>query len=853
MWSTTFKGIAGHKRRFVSTCVAVVLGVAFLTGTLVLGDTIRGGFDRMFATANEGTAVVVRSSTKIGSSDTGQRGVVDPAVLDAVRAVPGVATAAPVVTAPAQIVSADGSAIGGNGPPTVGSSWVDDAALEPYRVVEGRAPRATVGAADAPVEVVIDEASAQTAKLAVGDTTIVLVPERVPVRVVGLVGFGDAGSMAGVTFTGFAPQDAARLLAGGGPGLSEIRVAAQPGVGQDELAARVSAVLPPATEAITGTALSAEQLQTIEQGFLGMMRTMLVIFAGVALLVASFSIHNTFSIVAAQRSRESALLRAIGATRGQVLGSVVLEALLVGVLATGLGVAGGLGLAVGLRALVERSGAGLPTGALVIGAASVAVPVVVGLGVTLVAALGPALQSSRVSPLAALRATAVEASRVGRVRLTAGAVAGVGGVALIVLGATGGGLGPVGLGSLATAVAFVLLGPVLARRAGRVLGAPARLVRGVTGQLAQENAVRNPRRTAGTATALVIGIGVVAVFTVFGSSLRTSVDREVSSSFGDTDLVVRSTSFAGSGLPASFVQQIRQVDGVAAVSPLSFGDVALDGSAETATVTDPLELSRVSDLKVVAGDIARLDATAIAVSTAYAEDHGWVEGSTVDVAFADGTTVPTTIGATYRAKGALGDLIVPSALWDAHATRPLGAGVVLVGLDDGADLASAEAAVAALARDAGSPTVETRQEYLHSVGQQIDQMLTVVYVLLAVAVVIALLGIANTLTLSIHERTRELGMLRALGQTRRQLRSMIRWESAVVAGFGVVAGLALGTLIGWGLVEAGGDTIDISTFTLPVGQFVVIAAVGAGVGLLAAAAPARRAARRPVLGALTGD
>ena len=847
MLTTTLKGIAGHKRRFLSTCVAVVLGVAFLTGTLVLGDTIRGGFDRVFATANEGTAVVVRSSVEIGSSDTGQRGVVDPAVVETVRAVPGVATAEAVVTGPAQIVAADGTAIGGDGPPTLGSSWLDDPSLEPYRVVEGRAPAAS---ADGTVEVVIDKGSAEDAGLAVGDTTTVLVPDQVPVRVVGIVGFGDADSMAGVTFTGFTAEDAMRLLGGGVPGVSEVRVASQPGVSDDELAVRISEVLPSGTEAITGTALAAEQLADIEDEFLGMLRTMLVIFAGVALLVASFSIHNTFSIVAAQRSRESALLRAIGATRRQVLGSVVLEALLIGVLATAVGVGAGLGLAAGLRALLESADVGLPTGALVIGTGSIVVPVVIGLGVTLVAALGPALQSARVSPLAAMRASAVEAPGIGRVRLVVGLLAAVAGVGLIVAGASGAALGPVGLGSVATAVAFVLLGPVLARPAGRLLGTPARLVKGVTGQLAQENAVRNPRRTAGTATALVIGIGVVAVFTVFGSSLRTSIDQEVSRSFGDTDLVVQATAFAGSGLSSTLVEEIGQVEGVDAVSPLSFGDVAVDGTAETATVTDPAALAAVSDLQVVAGDLSTLDDSSVAVSKAYAEDHGWTAGSTVQIGYADGQTQTATVGAVYTAKGAIGDLVMPSALWDAHATRPLGAQVVLVGLEDGADLDTAQAAVTELATRSGSPTVQNREEYLDSIAEEVNQALTVIYVLLAVAVVIALLGIANTLTLSIHERTRELGMLRALGQTRRQLRSMIRWESAVVATFGVLAGLGLGTFIGWGLVTAGGESIDVPTFDVPVGQMAVIAVIGALAGVVAAIRPARRASRLQVLEAI---
>lgn len=852
MWATTFKGIAGHKRRFVSTCVAVVLGVAFLAGTLVLGDTIRGSFDQLFATANEGTSVVVRNSTSIGDGDVAQRGVVDPSVVDTVRAVPGVAAAEAVISGPAQLVAADGSAVGGEGPPTLGSSWIDDPTLEPYTIAEGRAPQPA--AAGNPVEVVIDRKAADDAKLAVGATTTVLVPDQVPVVVVGIVTFGNNDSMAGATFTGFAAADAIRLLGGGRPGVDQIRVAALSGVSEGELAGRISPELPAGTEAITGTALSAEELRSIEDSFLTVLRTMLLVFAGVALVVASFSIHNTFSIVAAQRSRESALLRAIGATRGQVLGSVVLEALAVGVLATVVGIGVGLALAVGLQAALGAAGAGLPSGSLVIGGASLAVPVAIGLGVTMVAALGPALQSARTSPLAALRASAVEAGRIGRARIGVGTVTALGGGGLIVAGTTGGGsMGRVGLGSLLTLVAFVLLGPVLARPAGRLLGAPARLLKGVTGQLAQENAVRNPRRTAGTATALVIGIGVVAVFTVFAASLRSSVEQEVTRSFDDTDLVVSTTSFAGSGLPPTLVEDIGRVDGVQTVSALSFGAVSFDGSTTLATITDPATLGAVSDLGLVDGSITGLGADQVAVSDYSARDHGWSVGSVVPVGFADGSTLPATVGAVYEAKSALGDLIVPAALWDAHATQALGAQTVLVGLRDGADLGRADADVTALARTAGAPTVETRQEYLDSVGAELNQVLTIVYVLLAVAVLIALIGIANTLTLSIHERTRELGMLRAVGQTRRQLRSMIRWESAVVATFGVVAGLGLGTLIGWGLVKAGGETLNIPVFTVPIGQMVVITLVGAAAGVVAAVRPARRAARLHVLDAISGD
>jgi len=852
MWTTTLKGIAGHKRRFVSTSLAVILGVAFLAATLVLGDTVRGGFDRTFTEANEGTAVVVRSASRIGGADTAQAGLVDPSALDATRSVPGDADAEPVVTGLAQLVARDGSTVGGDGPPTLGSTWLDQPELNPYRLAEGRAPTAAGGAG--PAEVVIDRASASAADLGVGDTATVLTPAQVPVEIVGIVTFGDADSMAGLTWTGFAPTDAARILGTGTGGASEIRVAAEPGVSEEELAGRIAAVLPGGTEAITGSDLSAEQLRSIEDDFLGVLRTMLVVFAGVALLVAAFSIHNTFSIVAAQRSRESALLRAIGATRAQVLGGAALEAALVGVLATAVGLAAGLGLGAVLASALSAADVGLPVGELVVGSGSLLVPAAVGLGITMLAALGPALQSSRIAPLQALRASAVESTRTRPARIVAGMAAAAGGLALLVSGASGdGSVGRVGLGSLVTAAAFVLLGPVLARPVGRLLGAPARLLRGVTGQLAQENAVRNPRRTAATATALVVGIGVVAVFTVFASSLRTSVEQEVRTSFGDTDLVVRTPDFGGAGLAPGFVEQVAATDGVETVATLGYGDVVLDEGTVTAAIADPVALDAVSDLGTVAGGLDQLAVDGIAVAEPLAEDRGWSVGSPVAIRFADGSTVDGEVGVVYEPNASIGELVVPLALWDAHATQALGPQVMLVGLQDGADVATAQAEVRQLAAAAGSPEVETREEYLDYVGEQVNQILVIVYVLLAAAVLIALLGIANTLTLSIHERTRELGVLRAVGQSRRQLRSMIRWESAVVAAFGSLAGIGLGILIGWGLVRSVGQTLALSTVSVPMGQMAMILAVGAVAGVVAAIRPARRAARVPVLDAIAGS
>jgi putative ABC transport system permease protein len=849
MWSTTFKGIRGHTRRFLATCTAVVVGVAFLTATLVLGDTVKGGFAQLFRDANEGTAVVVRDATTIGDSEMGQRGLVDADVVEAVRGVEGVAVAVPVVEGMGQLFGADGAPLGGQGPPTVAGSWIDVPELNPYQLAEGRAPATT--APGEPLEVVIDRSAADDGKLAVGDRTKVQTPLPVEVVVVGIATFGANDSMAGTTYTGMTLEAASRVLANDHPGATQVRVAAADGVDPEELAARVAQVLPGDDEALTGAELSAEQLSDIEEDFLGMMTTLLLVFAGVALLVAAFSIHNTFAILAAQKARESALLRAIGATRRQVLGSVLLESLAVGVLATTAGLLVGIGLGGLLQALLDAADMGLPTGDLVVSGSALVAGAVVGLGVTLVASFAPALHASRVSPLSALRASAAEASTLSRGRTVVGVLTLAAGVALVASGTTGDGdLGRVGVGSLVAVVGFLVAGPLLARVSARVIGTPGRLLRGVTGQLAQENAVRNPRRTASTSTALVIGMAVVTLFTVFGASLAASIEDEVTSSFGDTDLVVEATSFAGSGIGTGFTEAVLDVPGVEQAAALSFVELRLDGRDEGATITEPAALAAVSDLGIRAGDLATLGDDRIAVSSTYAEEHGWTIGTPVDVAFADGATETATVAAVYTAKGALGDVIAPPGLWEPHATRPLATQVVLIGAAPGVAVDVLRTEVDALAEGYGSPTIRDREQYVDAVGSQVNQLLSVVYVLLGVAVVIALLGIANTLSLSIHERTRELGVLRAVGQSRRQTRSAIRWEAVVVSVFGTLAGLGLGVLVGWGLVRATSGDLSLSTVAVPPAQLAVLVVVGAVVGVLAAVRPARRAARIDVLQAL---
>jgi putative ABC transport system permease protein len=429
----------------------VVLGVAFLAGTLVLGETLRTGFDDLFTEANAGTDVVVRGEASVGSEQAAQRRMVDAALVAELAGVEGVRAVAPSIEGLGQLVGADGNPVGGNGPPTVAGNWIDDPSINPYQIAEGRAP-ATAG------EVVIDRRAADEAELEVGSRTTVRTPAPVQVEVVGIATFGEAESLSGTTFTAFTYDEARARLAGGAAEVSGVLLQAAPGVTQDELAARIAPLLPDGVETITGEALSQEQLDQIGADFLDFVQVILLIFTGIALLVATFSIYNTFSVIVSQRTRESALLRALGASRGQVLRSIVVEAVVVGLLASVAGFGLGLLLAQGLVALVEGMGAGLPGSGLAIESSTLVTSVVVGLVVTLVASLAPAVKASKVAPLAALREVAVDRGGRTVVRGVLGGLVLAAGVALVFAGGTGdgdGALQEVGGGTLRTRRLFV--------------------------------------------------------------------------------------------------------------------------------------------------------------------------------------------------------------------------------------------------------------------------------------------------------------------------------------------------------------------------------------------------------------
>jgi putative ABC transport system permease protein len=847
MLRITLKSVLAGRRRLLATALAVFLGVAFLSGTLALSDTLRANFEGLFADASARTDVVVRNATEISvegdrGTDTRQRRTIDASLAERLREVDGVAAAEASIEGYGQLLGADGKAVGGNGPPRVAGTWIDDPELNPYRLVEGRPPLS-------PGEVVINRGAAEEGRLTVGARTTVHTPEPVEVTVVGIATFGDADGMGRVTFTGFTRADAARHITRDPARASSVLVRGEDGVSQEELARRMRAVLPPGTEAVTGAQLADENLDDISAQFLDMLSAFLVVFAGVALVVASFSIYNTFSILVAQRSREVALLRVAGATRRQVLVSALAETAAVGVVASLVGLAGGVALAGLLKGLFDQFGFSLPAGGLVFGPYSIVVSLVVGLVATLAAGAAPAVRASRMAPLAALREVEVDRSGRSRARAVAGLLLTGAGSASVVGALAGGAEGSMALagsGAAMTMVGVVVLGPVVAGPVASLLGWPAARLGGVSGSLARRNAVRNPRRTSGSATALLVGVGVVVLFTVFGSSLKASIDRSVSESFGG-DLVVATPPFGGGALPPQLADSLRRLPEVERATGLGEGPAAVDGVPRRLSVADPAVLGDLLDLDVVQGSLAAVGQSELAVSEEAAADRGWRLGSAVTVTFADGATSRLTVAAVYRSRDLVGDQLVSREAWAPHAPQDSDR-MVLVSLVEGVAVVDGRAAVERAVEPHGRPPVQDRDEYTASVAQGVDILLGIVYALLGLAVLIALMGIANTLSLSVHERSRELGLLRAVGQTRSQVRSMVLGESVVVAVFGTLGGAALGLFLGWALVQVAGP--ETARFALPIGRVLVVVAAGAVAGVLAGLRPARRAARLDVLGAI---
>jgi putative ABC transport system permease protein len=837
MFTLTIRELAARKLRLLTTAFAVLLGVAFMAGTLVFTDTIGATFDSVLADADNGVDAYVRvpSEIDLGYGEPGPR--LDAALADTVATVNGVDRVALRINGYAQLVGPDGKPVGDLAKnPAFGSNWVTVDDLNPYKLSSGHAPTSDD-------EIVIDKASADKAGYRPGDAATVLTKDA-PRRftIAGIARFGSADSPAGATAVLFTDAVAERLLAE--PGQADaIAVTADSGVSQADLAVTVQSALDGGVETITGAALVDEDQRSLQSDFAGFKTTMLI-FALVAVFVGAFIINNTFSITVAQRTREMAMLRAIGASGRQVKRSVLIEAAAIGVLASVAGLVSGIGVASGLKVLMAQFGIDIPDGPTVISQQAMIVSFAVGVAVTVLSAWLPARRAAKIAPIAALRDVAVDRSAGSRRRAIVGSLITAGGVGLITAGLAAQRLSQVGLGALAIFVGVAVLSPVLARPAARLLGIPLR-IRGVSGELATRNAMRNPKRTARTAASLMIGVALVGFITVFAASTKTSVAGSLESDFTGTHIV--QTAGAGEtsvGLSPRLAEALRTTPGVDAVAEGRLSPAIIDGTAdETIFAFDARTIGQLFRLGSVQGDLGSLGTHGIAVSADEAANKGWAIGSTVPVTFPSGDAqfVVTAIysGGTDWVSSQFVDL----AAFTANDIDPLDARVYVSG---------DESAIRSAVANYASAEVLDKAAFLDDVNGQIDTVLGLFYAMLALAVIIALLGIANTLALSIFERTREIGLLRAVGMGRAQVRSAVRWESIIIAVFGTTLGLAIGTFFGWAIVRAMSDQ-GIDTLTIPVGSLVAVTVIAGFAGAIAAVVPARRAANLSVLTALVSE
>jgi len=848
MWRITLKGLSAHRLRLVLTALSVVLGVAFVAGTFVLTDTMARVFDDLIRGGGSTVDVLVRSASaddvSIGT-DTSYYGATSmpEGVLEDVLDVDGVTDAEGAVEGYALIVRPDGEPITPMGPPSLGVSWSERGG----RVLrEGGRPPAGPG------EVVVDATTADRHGLKVGDRVRVVFASSTPqaFTVVGTSTAEGGENLAGATLAEFEQATAQQLLGLQGV-FTGISVWAEDGVDPDVLVERLTAALPPDTQAITAAAWADETMAQIEDA-LGFITTALGIFAAIALLVGAFIIANTFSITVVQRTKEFALLRALGASRRQVVLGVVAEAVVVGLAASVLGVLAGLGLAAGLQELLQAFGLDMPTGTLVLQPRTVVVGLGVGLLVTVLSSLLPARRAAAVHPMAALRDFRPTAYRLSRPRRAWGLV--VAGASLVLVGvgaiAQPSGAGTlVGVGAALAVVALAVLGPALTRPVLTALGGSGDRF-GITARIARRNSLRTPRRTWTTAAALTIGLALVSSVAVMAASMKASSSVAMDATMRADLILTAGNAMTGGTVPPVLAGEVAALREVAAVSPFRVGTGTVAGTSAAVISVDPATWEQVGTTEVAAGSFTALERPdTLAVDTELAEAQGYAVGDRVEGSFPASGTTSMEIVALFEPDGLLSGWLSSTDTSDALFSQPLDA-AVLVAVAPGVDVDTLRTAVERVTGAYPSVIVQDQAEYRDTVAGQVDQLLALVTALLGMALFIAVLGIMNTLALSIHERTREIGLLRAVGMTRSQVRGMIRWEAVTVAALGTTVGVALGTAVGWATTRALADE-GMGSFVIPVGQLGAAVVLAVLAGMLAAILPARAAARLDVLRAVT--
>jgi putative ABC transport system permease protein len=845
VWRATLKSLLARRLRLVLTALAVILGVGFVVGTLILTDTLGRAFDQAFAGTTDETDVVVRGKSAFdpGLADPGggvfeEQPPVPEELLALVEGVDGVAGAAGEVTGYAQLIDPDtGDPIAATGSATIGLSWNPvSGALE---VRSGTPP--------GPDEIAVDAGTAERFDLQIGQRVgVVLVGPPQTLTLSGTVGIGDLDDFGGGTLTVFEIGKAQEVFDREGE-FDAIAVAGEEDISAAVLQARIQEVLPRGYEALLGSAVAAETADEIEEG-LGFFRTGLLVFAFVSLFVGAFIIFNTFNIIVAQRTRELGLLRALGASRRQIQISVLTEAVIIGFVGSVAGIGLGFLLSFGLRAILDALSGGLPSTPTVVLPRTLLAGLAIGISVAVVAGILPARRASRVSPIEALRESEGGPSASLRRRLIVGGLVTVIGGAALLYGLFG---GPsqaaliVGAGAALTFIGVAILSPLVARPLARMIGAPIRAI-GFAGRLGRENAMRNPRRTASTAAALMIGLGLVTFVAVFADSLKASSEAALDEAIR-SDFILTGSGFAP--ISPQVATDLRSRPEIAVASPTRLGLIRVDGGTDFVTAIDPATFGNVTNTTFAEGSLGSLsEPGTVIVLDDIAESHGWAVGDRIDLRFARTGSGEFTVGGLYEDPQILGNYAMSFEAFEENFAQELDT-YVLVKLANGIPAEEGRRVLEEATAPFPNVQVQDQAGFKEQQEQLIDQLLAMVQVLLLLAIVIALFGIVNTLGLSIYERIRELGLLRAVGMSRRQVRQMIRSEAVIIAVLGGLLGAAIGVLFGWAMQGALAP-LGIDRLRVPFVSIALYILAAGLAGVVAAIWPARRAARLNVLEAI---
>jgi putative ABC transport system permease protein len=848
MTRMALRGLFARKLRTALTGFAVVIGVAFVAGTFIFTDTINASFDDLFERVSKGVDVNVTANQPVEGDFGGRIQPLPPGTLEKVESAPGVEAVQPRLETQVTIFEKDGDPIGGNGPPSIVFS-TNAERFDPQTYEEGER-------ADEPGQVTLDQATADHYDFHVGDK--LKIAGRAPAQDYELVGISKLGDQKSLGIKSMSmPLEEVQKIADRPGELTEIAVAAENGTSAEQLKANISRVLGGSAEVRTGQEQADKAAADITDS-LGFLTIALLVFAGIAVFVGGFLIFNTFQVTVAQRSREFALLRTLGASRRQVLNSVLVETLVIGFVASVLGILGGLVIAPGLRSLLASVGIELPSTSTVIEPRTIIVGLAVGMVATLVSGLVPARRATQVEPVEAMReAITPSVRRVSHKRLvTSFAVTALGLVALLVglFGADGSAAASLlGLGVIVMMFGVALLAPVLVRPLARFIGAPLERMQGMTGRLARENAERQPQRTAITASALMIGLALVVFTAIFAAGISGSVDKVVDEQFSRTALFVTHDD-GFSPISPEVADRLRGVEGVQVVSPMRFDQANIrgGGDSQNASGIDPKTITSVFDPELEKGGpdtFANLRNDQVLADDGWAKSHGFKLGDTIHVTTPKGAQVDYELVGTYDNQlDVLGKIVVTNESMTKDWNQPDDT-FILVGGRGSPDTLEKEAKGALT--DYPIAKVQTLSQFKDESADQVNQLLGLVFGLLALSVIVALLGIVNTLALAVHERTRELGLLRAVGMSKRQVRRMVRAESVITALIGAVLGLVLGIV--FAVIVSRPLEADGFVLTFPVVTLIAVTILAAIAGVIAAIPPARRASKVDVLRAVTTE